>query len=154
VIERLKMHGIKMEILKDRKEVFVEMYRIQNAKFQNDGGRPLPFEGHMQVTGTPISEKRKQVFAPGSVFISTDQPLGDLAMILLEPKSPDSYLSWGFFSEIFQRTEYIEAYVMEPTMKKMLEESSDLQKEFDQKKASDKVFANNPSAIYNWFYSK
>lgn len=28
---------------------------------------------------------RKQLFAAGSVYISTDQPLGDLAMVSLEP---------------------------------------------------------------------
>lgn len=154
VIKRLKFHGIQMKIQKESREVTVEMYRIQDAKFQNDSGKPLPFEGHIQVTGTPIPETRKQLFAAGSVYISTDQPLGDLAMVLLEPKSPDSFISWGFFNPIFQRTEYIEAYVMEPTMKKMLEESPELQKEFEQKKAADTVFATNPNAIYTWFYSK
>jgi hypothetical protein len=88
------------------------------------------------------------------VYISTDQPLGDLAMVLLEPKSKDSFLSWGFFDPIFQRTEYIEAYVVEPTIIKMLEESPELQKEFNEKKATDTVFANDPNAIYTWFYSK
>lgn len=154
VIERLKLHGIQMQTLKEPKEVTVEMYRIQDAKFQNDGGKPLPFEGHMQVRGTPIPETLKQVFAAGSVYISTDQPLGDLAMLLLEPKSPDSFLSWGFFDQIFQRTEYIEAYVMEPMAKKMLEDSPELQKEFEKKKADDKAFANNQNAILTWFYSK
>jgi len=154
VIERLKLHGIQMETLNESKEVSVEMYRIQNVKFQNVSGRKLPFEGHMQLTCTPIAESRKQIFAQGSVYISTDQPLGDLAMILLEPKSTDSFLSWGFFNSIFQRTEYIEAYVMEPTIKKMLDDSPELQKGFDQKKAADNVFANDPNAIYTWFYSK
>ncbi|WP_309613325.1 M14 family metallopeptidase [Flavobacterium sp.] len=154
VIERLKLHGIQMEIVKQPREVTVEMYRIQDVKFQNDGGKPLPFEGHMQVKGTPIPETRKQVFAAGSVYISTDQPLGDLAMLLLEPKSPDSFLSWGFFDQIFQRTEYIEAYVMEPMAKKMLEDSPELQKEFEKKKAEDKAFANDQNAILTWFYSK
>lgn len=154
VIERLRLHGIQMEILKNPKEVTVEMYRIQDAKFQDDAGKSRPFEGHIQVAGNPISENRKQLFAAGSVYITTDQPLGDLAMLLLEPKSADSFLSWGFFDQIFQRTEYIEAYVMEPTMKTMVAESPELQKEFDQKKAADSVFANDPNAIYTWFYSK
>lgn len=154
VINRLKWHGIQMENLKQPREVTVEMYRITQAKFQNDGGSPLPFEGHMQVKGTPIAETRKQVFAAGSVYISTDQPLGDLAIMLLEPLSTDSYLSWGFFNAIFQRTEYIEAYVLEPTMKKMLAESPELQKEFEEKKKNDLNFANNPNAIMTWFYSK
>ncbi|HSN49494.1 MAG TPA: hypothetical protein VLR29_12100, partial [Flavobacterium sp.] len=145
---------IQMEILKEAREVAVEMYRIQDAKFQDESGKSQPFEGHIQVTGNPIPENRNQSFAAGSVYITTDQPLGDLAMLLLEPKSADSFLSWGFFNPIFQRTEYIEAYVMEPTMKKMLADSPELQKEFDQKKAADPVFANDPNAIYTWFYSK
>jgi hypothetical protein len=154
VIERLRLHGIQMETLKESKEVTVEMYRMQDVKFQDDAGKSQPFEGHIQVTGNPIPENRKQLFVAGSVYITTDQPLGDLAMLLLEPKSADSFLSWGFFDQIFQRTEYIEAYVMEPTMKTMLAESPELQKEFDQKKAADSVFANDPNAIYTWFYSK
>ncbi|MEO7989549.1 MAG: M14 family metallopeptidase [Chryseolinea sp.] len=154
VIERLKRHGIQMEILKQAREVGVEMYRISDVKFQNEQGRPAPFEGHIQVTGTTTVETRKETFSTGSAYISTDQPLGDLAMILLEPKSPDSYFSWGFFYQIFQRTEYIEAYVMEPTIKKMLEESPDLKQEFEKKKSEDANFANNPNAIFIWFYSK
>ena len=43
---------------------------------------------------------------------------------------------------------------MEPTMKKMLEDSPELKKEFEQKKVEDTSFANNPTAIFNWFYSK
>src|SRR6187401_380802 len=154
VIERLKIHGIKMEILKEPREVTVEMYRITTHIFQDDNHVLQPFEGHMQVTGTTSSETRKQLFASGAVYISTDQPLGDLAMLLLEPASKDSYFSWGFFHSIFQRTEYIEAYIMEPMAKKMLEESPALQKEFEEKKAADKAFANDQNAILTWFYSK
>jgi murein tripeptide amidase MpaA len=154
VIERLKRHGIQMEILKQSREVTVDMYRISDVKFQSAEGRTIPFEGHIQVNANTTTERRKQLFGEGSAYISTDQPLGDLAMLLLEPKSPDSYFSWGFFYQIFQRTEYIEAYVMEPTIKKMLEESPDLKKEFEKKKAEDTSFANNPYAIFAWFYSK
>jgi hypothetical protein len=75
-------------------------------------------------------------------------------MTLLEPISKDSFFSWGFFLPIFQRTEYIEAYVMEPMAKKMLEESPTLQKEFEEKKVQDEAFANNQNAILTWFYSK
>jgi hypothetical protein len=154
VIQRLKLHGIKMTIIKQAQEVEVEMYRIQEPKIGNEGHQPVPFEGHMQVSGTTKSEVRKQLFAAGATYVSTDQQLGDLVMVLLEPTSKDSYFSWGFFLPIFQRTEYIEAYVMEPMAKKMLEESPALRKEFDQKKEQDKAFANDPNAILTWFYSK
>ncbi len=156
IIERLKTHGINMEILTEPREVNVEMYRMDGIKYLrgNDRGIPQPYEGHITVTSGFKTENRKEMYAAGSAYISTDQPLGDLAMILLEPDSPDSYFSWGFFLEIFQRTEYIEAYVMEPMMKKMLENSTELKKEFEQKKIQDTSFANNPTEIYSWFYSK
>ena len=141
-------------MLKESREVTVKMYRITNHIFEDDNHILQSFEGHIQVTGTTLSENRKQLFPAGSVYISTDQPLGDLAMLLLEPASKDSYFSWGFFHSIFQRTEYIEAYIMEPMAKKMLEESPALQKEFEEKKATDKAFANDQNAILTWFYSK
>ena len=130
------------------------MYRIEDGRIESEDHKPLPFEGHMQVSGKTKAEMRKQLFPKGSVYISTDQPLGDLAITLLEPASKDSYFSWGFFLSIFQRTEYIEPYVMEPMAKKMLEDSPELRKEFEAKKAQDKAFANEPDAIFSWFYSK
>lgn len=154
IIERLKMHGIKMEILQQPRTVAVEMYRIQDAKFQNAEGKAAPFEGHIQVTGNTKAENRQQLFAIGSACISTDQPLGNLAMILLEPSSPDSYFQWGFFPQVFQLTEYIEAYVMEPTITEMLKKSPELKNEFEQKKAQDPVFAKDSNAIFSWFYTK
>ena len=129
-----------MQITEPR-EVAVEMYRIENAVFGNEDNEVRPFEGHVQVHGTTKPEMRKQLYPAGSVYITTDQPLGDLAIILLEPSSKDSYLSWGFFNTIFQRTEYIEAYVMEPMAKKMLEDSPALKKEFEEKKRADTAFA-------------
>lgn len=143
-----------MNTIPEERIVTVEMYRINEYRFGDDNYKVEPFEGHIQVRGTTVPETRKQLFPAGSVYISTDQPLGELAMLLLEPASKDSYFSWGFFLSIFQRTEYIEAYVMEPTMKKMLEESPGLAAAFEQKKAQDTLFANDPNAIYNWFYSK
>jgi hypothetical protein len=143
-----------MDVITQPREVSVEMYRIADFSFGNDNGKALPFQGHMQVTGTTNSEMRKQLFPTGSVYISTDQSLGDLAVILLEPTSKDSYFSWGFFNSIFERTEYIEAYVMEPMAKKMLEDSPTLRKEFEEKTKEDKAFANDPNAILTWFYSK
>lgn len=154
IIERLKLHGIKMEILNEARSVKVDMYRIMEAKFQNAEGKAMPFEGHIQVIGKPIVETHQQLFAAGSAYISTNQPLGDLLVLLLEPKSPDSYFQWGFFPQIFQRTEYIEPYVMEPTIKDMLDKSPELKIEFEQKKVADKVFAADPNAIFTWFYSK
>ncbi|WP_228853457.1 M14 family metallopeptidase [Aegicerativicinus sediminis] len=148
VIERLKIHGIQMEIITEPKELEVEMYRIEDAEFGK-----TPYEGHMTVSGKPVTIKKKQLFPQGSAYISTDQPLGDLAVHLLEPSVSDSFFSWGFFLNIFQRTEYMESYVIEPMAKQMLEDSPVLKKEYEEK-MKDSSFAKRPYAIMNWFYSK
>ncbi|MEN7547084.1 M14 family metallopeptidase [Rapidithrix thailandica] len=149
VIQRLKIHGMEMETLKEAKEVTVEMYRIQEHQLSSS-----PKEGRVQVKGKAVPEMYKEIFPAGSVRIDTDQPLGDLAALLLEPGSPDSFFQWGFFLEIFSRTEYIEAYAIEPLAQKMLEESPEVRKKFEQKKKQDPEFAANPRAILNWFYQQ
>ena len=73
-----------------------------------------PFEGRVQITAKPVAESRIEHYAAGSIRVPTNQPLGDLISILFEPASPDSFLQWGFFHEIFQHTEYIEGYILEP----------------------------------------
>lgn len=148
VIERLNLHGVKVEVLTKAKEVAVEMYRIKEYKTS------APYEGRTPVSASTSLEKRTQLYAKGSVFVTTDQPLGDLVTLLLEPSSNDSYFSWGFFTSIFQRTEYIEEYIMEPMIRKMLNDSDDLKWEFEKKKEADPNFGKNPYAIYSWFYAK
>jgi murein tripeptide amidase MpaA len=149
VIERLRLHGIRMERTTEWRELEVEMYRVDDATLEAQ-----PFEGHGRVTGTPQPERRQQRFAPGSVRIPTDQPLGDLAMVLLEPASPDSFFRWGFFLEVLQRTEYFEEYVIEPMAQRMLEEDPELAAEFRAKLMADADFAGSERARLQWFYSR
>ncbi len=154
IIARLKLQGVTMTMIHTPRAVPVEMYRVTDYAFGDENHQLQPFEGHMQVTANTSTEMHNQVFPAGSVYVPADQPLGDLAMLLLEPASADSYFSWGFFMPIFQRTEYIEDYVMEPTAKKMLAESPDLKKEFEERKTADSSFRKDPNAILSWFYSK
>ena len=154
VIERLHLHGIQMKTSTEPQEVQVQLYRITDYKFEDENQRALPFEGRFMVNAQTKTEIKTEIYPAGSVYISTDQPLGDLAMLLLEPSSKDSFFSWGFFHTIFQRTEYMEQYIMEPLAKKMLADSPELQKEFELKKQHDPAFAKNQNAILTWFYSK
>lgn len=149
VIERLWLHGIHMERTTEWRELEVEMYRVKDAGLEAD-----PFEGHARVTGTPQREQRMQRFAPGSARIPVDQPLGDLAMVLLEPDSPDSFFRWGFFLEAMQRTEYVEEYVMEPMARRMLQEDPELAAEFHSKLLKDSDFAGSERDRLQWFYRR
>lgn len=149
VIERLKLHGIKWEPVTEPTEVDATMYTIARYKFAAE-----PFEGHVAVSGSVTSAKRKEVFYPGSIRIDTDQPLGELVMHLLEPDAPDSFFQWGFFPEIFNRTEYIEEYAIEPLTRKMLANDEKIKAEFERKKQDDPQFVNNPDSVYQWFYER
>jgi hypothetical protein len=149
VIERLTKHGIAMEKITDIKTVDVDLYHLQNAKISGE-----PFEGHFNVTAKAQSKKLQETFYPGSVRIPTDQPLGDLVVCLLEPESPDSFLAWGFFPEIFSRTEYIEEYAIEPLARWMLENDANVKKEFEAKKKEEPGFLNDKNKVYAWFYER
>ena len=149
VIERLKLHGIQFETLSAPKTVKVEMYRLVDPK-----PGAMPFEGHHMVSTGVKKEIHEEVYPAGSVRVPTDQALGDLAVVMMEPESNDSLLAWGFFPEILQRTEYVEGYVIAPLAEKMLAEDPKLKAEFEAKLASDAAFAKDPDARLSWFYSK
>lgn len=149
IINKLALHGVKMEIISEPKTVEVERYRISDAKIADQ-----PFEGRVLASGKTTSEKHQVQFAPGSARVSTDQPLGDLAILLLEPNHSDSFFQWGYFLEIFSRTEYVEAYFMEPYAKQMLANDPKVKEEFTKKIESDSAFRANQKEILQWFYKK
>jgi murein tripeptide amidase MpaA len=149
VIERLQTHGIQFERIAQAREVKVAMYRLEEAKFEDK-----PFEGHIQVKTRPVAENQTLRFAPGSVRVPTDQALGDLAIILLEPASPDSFFQWGFFDQVLQQTEYIEPYVIEPMAERMMAADPKLADEFRKKLATDEAFRSSAERRLEWFYAK
>ncbi len=149
VIERLKLHGVQMEELRSDTVRELTFYRLPQAKV-----RKAANEGRVGAdAGTPQEEIQQRLFTAGSVRISTDQPLGNLVIALLEPQANDSFFAWGFFHEIFQRTEYIEGYVVEPLAQQMLARDPALKAEFEAA-LKDEKFAADPDARLEWFYQR
>jgi len=149
VIAKLELHGIAVERIAATREVTVTMLRLSDIKYA-----PQQFEGHVRVTATETPERRRERFAAGSVRVSTDQPLGTLATLLLEPASPDSLFQWGFFHSILSPTEYVESYIMEPMAERMLAEDPKLAAEFQQKVETDAAFRGSPFARLQWLYER
>ena len=146
VLARLKAHGIEINE-PQRQSAKLTQLTVDSHEFAES-----PFEGHLRVSGT-FSEKPAQVPLQDFVKISTDQPLGSLAVALLDPRGPDSLFQWGFFNQIFQRTEYAEPYALVPLAEKMLQQDPALKKEFE-KRLQDKAFADDPRARMNFFYQR
>jgi len=150
VIRRLRLHGVQMEALTAPRTVEVEMLTLPDAAFAAQ-----PNEGHVPMTaGEPVVETRAWTFPTGSVRIPTDQPMGDIVVLLLEPQSSESFFAWGFFPEIFNRVEYIEAYAIAPLAEQMLAVDPALRAEFEARLASDPAFAADGDARLAWFYER
>lgn len=149
VIARLQVHGVEFERIDQARDLQVVMYRLEDAKFETEA-----FEGHVPVTAKPVAEPRTEHFPAGSVRVPVNQPLGDLAAVLLEPASSDSFFRWGFFNEVLQQTEYMEPYIMAPMAERMLQEDAKLAEEFRAKVAQDEKFRGSASERLRWFYRK
>ena len=149
VIERLRRHGIAMEVLAAPRTVNVDMVRIAGPKLAE-----MPLKGRVPVTAASfMRERHEETYPAGSVRVPTDQPLGRLAAELLEPAAEDSLFAWGFFPGMLQRTEYIEGYVIEPTAQAMLARSPAVKAAFDAKLKAEPAFAANPYTRLTWLYA-
>lgn len=148
VIDRLSLHGIHTSRLTQATELNLQQYTLSNPAFNTKA-----FEGRLTVKAAATITNVTSTLPAGTVKVSTDQPLGELAILLLEPQSPDSLLQWGFFNPIFTRTEYIEDYAVEPLAAKMLKEDPKLQAEFNHA-LENPAFAADPEARLRWFYER
>lgn len=149
LIERLRLHGVQFETLHLPRSIEVEMARLVDPMTQ------AASEGHvpLRIAGTR-RERRRETFPAGSIRVPADQPLALVAAALLEPESPDSFLAWGFFPEILQRTEYIEGYAIEPLARRMLAADPALARAFRDALAADPELARDPDRRLAWFYER
>ena len=150
LIERLKLHGLSVETLAAPREVSVEMLRLVEPKLSARAN-----EGHVPITVSEVTpEVRDWTFPAGSVRVPTDQPLGDLAVLLLEPRSSESFFAWGMVPEVLSRVEYIEGYAIAPLAETMLAADPALKAAFEARLAADPKFAADPEARLAWFYRR
>ena len=150
LIARLELHGVEMQAIAEPKTVAVEMLRLTEPRIAKQAA-----EGHVAITvKTVTSERRDWTFSPGSVRVSTDQPLGDLVVLLLEPQSSESFFAWGMIPEVLTRVEYIEAYAIAPLADAMLAGDAGLRADFEAKLVAEPDFAKDPAARLTWFYER
>lgn len=148
--DRLKIHGIESRLVGTQLPAqTVETFRADRADFD---GRP--YEGRLTATLTGEWKRGQQTVLRGSLFVPIAQAKSRLVMMLLEPRSPDSFASWGFFNAHFETKEYMEDYVAEDVAKEMLAKRPELVKEFREKLSSDEAFAKDSAARLAFFTSR
>lgn len=83
-------HGIGYEVLESEETLALERYRIDSTRVAE---RPFQGVNEREVFGAWV--RAEVVLAPGTLSVPADQPLGRLAVTVLEPRSDDGALDWG-----------------------------------------------------------
>ncbi|MFT3796761.1 M14 family metallopeptidase [Flavobacterium sp.] len=149
VIDLLKINQIEMTALEKDTEMEVESYRIGDFKTSK-----YAYEGHYPHSAVKLlPKKQKMVFHSGDFVVKTQQPGVKYLLETLEPQGNDSFFAWNFFDSVLQQKEHYSAYVFEDLAKELLDKNPKLKAEFDQKKASDKAFADSGQAQLDWIYT-
>ncbi len=149
IVPLIKLHGIEVDTMKNGAPVNVEIYKFKEVVFPE-----FPYEGRFSPNFQYDVFKKRINIPAGTFVVSTNQRNAGLIAHLLEPKSRDSFLKWGFFNIIFERKEYFELYSMEPIARKMIEENENLKKEFLRKLEEDENFRKNAWQRLNFFYER
>jgi hypothetical protein len=150
LVDRLKSHGLNSILIEaELKDVEVTRYKFKDVKFAAG-----PYEGRQSVTFNYDTYTEKINIPKGSFFFLNDQRTARVLTHLLEPKSSDSFVQWGFMNQIFEQKEYYEDYVMEKLAEEMLANDPEVKKDFEEKLKSDETFRNNPTARLDFFYER
>lgn len=149
VIARLKLHGVALSEIKSAKTLSLQQLTARSPEFGK-----VPFEGRFTVSASFDANWLDYMLPAGSVRVTTDQPLGALAVALLQPEGPDSFFSWGFFHGMFQRTEYFENYALLPWIEQKLAVDPKLKAEFEAAVKADAILQKDGNARVQWFYQR
>jgi hypothetical protein len=149
VAEKLALHGVAVSRLgKARAAVTAEQFRVSEPKF-----RPTPYEGRQTLTGREGQWTPVELDLPaGSLFVPAAQPRLVLALHLLEPASPESFLAWGFFNAHLEQKEYLEDYLAEAYARELLQDAG-VRADFEGR-LKNPDFAKDPSARLRFFSSR
>lgn len=150
VIQVIEQQGIIFERIEKELKLEVFTYNIINPEAQSD----MPFQGRMRIKSEVEQVKKTVMFPVGSIRIKTDQTLGTLACLLMEPENIDSFFQWGFFNDILERTEYFETYAMSPLAEKMAKENPELRAAFLKELKTNKVLSESENLKLRWWYER
>ena len=145
----LTLHGVEMERISKPIEQEFETYRFSGTKFAQSS-----VEGHVAVDFEPRLVKERIVIPAGSYWVPLKQRRGRLILSMLEPQAPDSLARWGLMNSVFEGRGGVGEYLSEPIARRMMADSPELRKQFEEKLASDPKFAADRQARLAWWYQQ
>lgn len=144
----LARHGVRTAAIAGQPRVDVEVFRATKVSY-----RPQ-FEGHTPAILDGAWTAETRTLERGAIFVPIDQPGARVVLHLLEPSGPDSLVQWGLLNAVFERKEYMEAYVAEQVARDMLAADPSLKAAFDAALAADPELAGSPGRRLDWFYRR
>ena len=148
--QKLALHGVQYRTLSAvTPSADTEVFRATKAAVA-----AATFEGRTPLTVEGGWTREQRLIPAGSLFVPIAQPRSRLVVALLEPREPDSLVSWGFFNIAFEQKEYMEAYVAEDVAREMLQKDPALKAEFERKLREDPEFAKSPAARLDFFHRR
>ncbi|HEX9942034.1 MAG TPA: M14 family metallopeptidase [Thermoanaerobaculia bacterium] len=145
--ERLRGHGLRVERLTQPVEMEVETMRASQPEPAS-----ASYQGLTRVSAKVTRATERRRVPAGALWVPADQPDFEVAVQLLEPEAPDSLLSWGLLSSIFEQKEYIDPRVLEGLVANMLKDPK-VASEW-QAALRDEKFAADANARYLWWYRR
>jgi len=101
-VANLQRHGLDVQELREDITLDLEVYRLD--ALERSARR---FEGHNMVELKVSPRREARQVAAGTLMVPTAQPLGALAVALLEPRSEDGLARWNLFdSELTQGRDF------------------------------------------------
>ncbi|HKQ61573.1 MAG TPA: M14 family metallopeptidase [Candidatus Polarisedimenticolaceae bacterium] len=147
---RLADHGLRVERLDAPAEVDVETLRLSNPR---EAGTPRrSYQGLTQLAADVERRRERRAFPAGSLWIPADQADFAVAVQLLEPEAPDSLVSWGLLSIVFERKEWMDSRGLEARARTLLEDPAIA--EAWRQALADPAFAADEQARYAWWYRR
>ncbi len=90
LVKILLRNGIAVEKILRPFRAQVEEFKVEEIK-----ASPLPFQGHHLKKVKGAYRVKTEKIPAGSFLVPLNQPLSRLAAVMLEPQSPDGFLTWG-----------------------------------------------------------
>lgn len=149
VADLLALHCVEMERTTKPIEGAFETYQFANPKLDTRSS-----EGRIMVNFDAKVVTAKAKVPAGSYWVPLKQRRARLIHAMLEPQAPDSLARWGFLNSVFEGNIGAGEYLTEPIARRMMADSPELRKEFEDRVKSDTAFAGDARARLNWWMER
>lgn len=100
IVERLQAHGIRYSVLDGVQEVEIQEFMVDSVTTAS-----REYEGHQGQEVFGYYRDVARTLDAGTIMVPMDQPLVRVAFALLEPRSDDGFVAWGFLADALKAGE-------------------------------------------------